>query len=128
MGLIRVFAQGGPVMFPILLIGLVLAGLVARILWNLQVKGGADGEAIQSCLGGLLFWGVLAVVIGALGSALGYHKAMTAIVESGVVNPRLVWIGAAEGMVSSTLAYLLPLGFFIRRCTKYAPVFSNSGF
>ncbi len=99
--------QGGILMWPLVLIVLVLFGIVLRALWHLYVKGGNDAVAIQSCLDGLLFWGGFAVVIGMLGSAIGYHRAMTAVVQRGLVNPVALWIGTAEGMVSSIAGLLL---------------------
>ena len=99
--------QGGILMWPLVLIVLVLFGIAFRALWHLYVKGGDDAVAIQSCLDGFLFWGGFAVVIGVLGSAIGYHKGMTAIVARGLVNPRALWIGSAEGMVSSIAGLLL---------------------
>ena len=78
----------------------VLCGIAFRALRHLFFAGGNDVNAIQSCLDGLLFWGGFAVVIGVLGSAIGYHRAMSAIVARGLVNPRALWIGTAEGLVT----------------------------
>jgi hypothetical protein len=64
---------------------------------------------IQNCLDGLLFWGGFAVIIGILGSAAGYHKAMAAMAARGLANPIAIWIGSAEGLVSS-IAGMLVLG------------------
>lgn len=108
MALVRIFMQGGFVMWLMVLITLVIFGIVARSAWLLFVRGGADSPSIQSCLDGLLFWGGFAVVIGVLGTAIGYHKAMSSIVAHGLVNPRAVWMGSAEGLVS-TIAGLLVL-------------------
>ena len=105
--LLKVFAQGGILMLPMVLITLVLFGIVLRALWHLYVRGGSNAVAIQSCLDSLLFWGGFAVVIGVLGSAIGYHKAITAVVARGVINPRFLWIGTAEGLVSSIAGLLV---------------------
>jgi hypothetical protein len=107
---LHVFMEGGILMFPLVLIVLVLFGIVLRTLWHLFVRGGSDSVVIQSCLDGLLFWGGFAVVIGVLGSAVGYHKAMAAIVARGLASPRAVWIGSAEGMVSSITGLLVLAG------------------
>jgi hypothetical protein len=104
---VRIFMEGGILMFPLVLIALVVLGIVLRALWHLYVKRGTDALAIQSCLDGLLFWGGFAVVIGVLGSAVGYHKAMTAVVTRGLLHPKLLWIGTAEGMVSSIAGLLV---------------------
>lgn len=106
--LLRIFMQGGILMLPMVLIVMVLCGIVLRALWHLYVRGGADAAAIQGCLDSLLFWGGFAVVIGVLGSAIGYHKVMTVIVARGILNPRALCVGTAEGMVS-TIAGLLVL-------------------
>ena len=105
----RIFMAGGVMMWLLVLIALVLFGIVLRALWHLFVRRGNDAAVIQNCLDGLLFWGGFAVIIGVLGSAIGYHKVMTVVIARGVVNPRSVFIGSAEGMVSS-IAGLLVLG------------------
>jgi len=105
----HIFMQGGVMMWLLVLIALVLFGIVLRALWHLFVRGGNDSAVIQNCLDGLLFWGGFAVIIGVLGSAIGYHKVMTVVIAHGVVNPRALWLGSAEGMVSS-IAGLLVLG------------------
>lgn len=106
----HIFMQGGLLMFFIVFIVLVVSGIVLRALWHLFVRGGTDDAAIQNCLDGLLFWGGFAVVIGVLGSVVGYNKAMTAVVARGLVNPRALWIGSAEGMVSSITGLLVLSG------------------
>jgi hypothetical protein len=95
------FMQGGLMMWFLVFIVLVVFGIVLRALWHLFIRGATDRAAIQNCLDGLLFWGAFAVIIGVLGSAVGYHKGMSAIVARGLVNPRALWIGSAEGLVSS---------------------------
>ena len=107
---LHIFMQGGLLMFFLVFIVLVVFGIVLRALWHLFVRGGTDGAAIQNCLDGLLFWGGFAVIIGVLGSAVGYNKAMTAIIARGMVNPRALWIGSAEGMVSSITGLLVLSG------------------
>ena len=106
----HIFMQGGVMMWLLVLIALVLFGIVLRTLWHLFVRGGNDAAVIQNCLDGLLFWGGFAVIIGVLGSAIGYHKVMTVVIAHGVVNPRALWLGSAEGMVSSIAGLLLLAG------------------
>jgi hypothetical protein len=97
---LRVFMEGGFVMWVLALIVLVLLGLVLRTLWELVFRGGTNTTLVQSGLDGLLFWGGFAVIIGVLGSAAGYHKSLSAMAAHGVANPRFIWMGAAEGLVS----------------------------
>ena len=107
---VLVFVQGGVMMFLLVLITLVLFAIVVRTMWHLFVRGGTDGAVIQNCLDGLLFWGGFAVVVGFLGTVVGYHKAITAVVAQGLANPRYVWIGLAEGLVSSVAGLLVLAG------------------
>ena len=104
---LHVFMQGGFLMFPLVFIVLVLFGILLRALWHLLVRGGNDAAAIQNCLDGLLFWGGFAVIIGVLGSAVGYHKAMTALAAMGLANPRALWAGTAEGMITTITGLLV---------------------
>jgi len=110
MHLVQIFMQGGVMMFLLVLITVVLFGIVLRTLWHLFVRGGTDSLVIQNCLDGLLFWGGFAVLIGILGSAIGYHKSMAAMVAHGLANPRAVWIGSAEGLVSFVAGMLVLAG------------------
>lgn len=104
---IHIFMQGGFLMFPLVFIALVVFGIFLRSFWHLFVRSGSDSVVIQSCLDGLLFWGGFAVVIGVLGSVVGYNKAIAMIAAHGIVNPRALWIGTAEGMVSSITGLLV---------------------
>ena len=106
----RVFMEGGLLMWPLVLIVLVVFGIVVRASWHLVAHGGRDAFAIQSCLDGLLFWGGFSVVIGVLGSAVGYNKALTVLAQRGLAHPKALWAGAAEGMVSSIAGLLILAG------------------
>ncbi len=107
MSLIRVFMEGGFLMFPLVFILFVLLLIILHILWHLLVRGGNDTAVIQSGLDGLLFWGGFAVVIGVLGTVVGYHKVMAHMAAHGLSSFRALWIGAAEGMVSSIAGLLV---------------------
>ena len=99
--LTRVFMQGGLLMWPLVLILLVVLGIALGTAWRILVRGGTDRIAVQQGLDGLLFWGGFAVVIGVLGSAIGYHKSISTVAKHGLANWRAVWIGSAEAMVTT---------------------------
>jgi hypothetical protein len=107
---LRVFMEGGLLMWPLVLIVLMVFGIVIRACWHLFARGGSDTLAIESCLDGLLFWGGFSVIIGVLGSAVGYNKALTVLAQRGLANPRALWAGGAEGMVSSIFGLLILAG------------------
>jgi len=105
-----IFMQGGVMMYVLVLIVLVLFGIVIRTLWHLYYRGGNDFLAIESCLDSFLFWGAFAVIVGFLGTVIGYHKAMSVVVARGLANPVMVWVGSAEGLVSSIAGLLVFMG------------------
>jgi hypothetical protein len=102
-----IFMEGGFLMFPLVFILLVLFLIVLHILWHILIRGGTDTAVIQNGLDGLLFWGGFAVIIGALGTVVGYHKAMAHMAAHGLSSYRALWIGTAEGMVSSIAGLLV---------------------
>lgn len=96
---LRLFMEGGPMMFPLALILIVEVAITVRITRQLFARGGADPSVVQGGLDGLLFWGGFAAVIGTLGSFVGYQKIMAATVARGVSSLVAMWVGTAEGMV-----------------------------
>ncbi len=105
---VKVFMQGGLLMFPLVFILCVILGIACLGAWRLLVPTRSRLAGVQRSLDRLLMWGGLAVIIGLLGSAVGYHKVMVVLTAHRVLSPRALWIGTAEGMVS-TLAGLVIL-------------------
>jgi len=99
--LIRIFMEGGIMMWPLILILLVVGALIVSTLLRLELGGGNDTIAIQRGLDGLLFWGGFAIVTGVLGSTLGLFKSIATVAKLGLSSPRALWIGVAESMIST---------------------------
>jgi hypothetical protein len=97
----QIFMQGGLLMWPLVFILLVLAGIALSTVWHLRTGGGNNTAAIQQGLDGLLFWGGFAVIIGVLGTAMGCFKSISAVSKYGLASPTALMVGAAESMVSS---------------------------
>ncbi len=98
---VKVFMQGGLLMFPLVFILCVILGIACLGAWRLLVPTRSRLAGVQRSLDRLLMWGGLAVIIGLLGSAVGYHKVMAVLTAHRVLSPRALWIGTAEGMVST---------------------------
>ena len=108
--MLRVFISGGVLMYPIVLIALVLAGLTVSTAVELGRRHGANAAVVQNGLDGLLFWGLFALMLGVLGQLNAYYLSMTAVVNSGLVSPRAVWLGLSEAFISP-MAGLIVLTF-----------------
>jgi hypothetical protein len=105
--MLRIFIDGGAMMYPLALIFLVLIGLVVRTSRELFLRGGTNTVLVENGLDGLLFWGVFAAMFGVLGQIVGYYKGFSAVVARGLLSPRLLWQGLAEGLTSTIAGLLL---------------------
>ncbi len=117
--MIRFLSEAGPLILPIMLLTLVIALLV---LWNLlslvSRRQGSLSRRRQS-VDAVLFWGVVAAVLGFLGQWIGIHKLTRAIGEEGIVSPEMVAYGISESLLTpiSGMAVLVVaafLWFFLR--------------
>lgn len=103
----ELFKMGGPLMFPISLIGvaIVLLTLVAVIrLLSGNLPAGRAGELrLQS----LPFWGVIALLLGFLGQASGHFKSLSAMMEASAINPRMVVAGLRECFITTLLGLVV---------------------
>lgn len=87
---VETFRAGGFIMWPLLAIALgvlVLAGRAAHALFVRAVPS----ERVEGWLAGLLFWGTMAVVLGAIGTFGGISQAAAAISAAGGASAALVW-------------------------------------
>jgi len=99
--MVQVFMQGGLMMWFLVIVALVLLGLTIRTVLELLVRGGANTAVVENGLDGLLFWGAVAVVLGVLGQTVGYYKSFSAMAAHGLISFRALWVGLAEGLISS---------------------------
>jgi len=95
------FKMGGPLMIPIALIGgtIVVLALVASV--RLLTGGMPKGRPGEVQLQALPFWGVIALLIGFLGQALGHFKSLSAMMTADTINPRAVYAGLRECLVTT---------------------------
>jgi hypothetical protein len=105
--MLRLFIQGGAMMWPLVLIVLVLLGLTLRTARELFLRGGTNTALVQNGLDGLLFWGFFASLLGVLGQTIGHYKGFSAVVKAGMVSPREVWMGFAESLTSTISGLVL---------------------
>ena len=101
------FFEMGPVAWPLLAI--TIANLVLIIKYGSRVFGSdaKQDPAAEAGINAILFWGVMAAVLGYLGMYGGVYRSLTAIAAAGIgVNPGLVAKGISEA-ISDPIAGLL---------------------
>lgn len=102
----QAFQSGGVMMYPLLLVGLGVLWLGARTAWALR-SGEPDGARVEGSLQTILFWGVMSVVLGLLGTVVGLIQIAQAIGLAGAVEPPLVWGGFGVSLVTLLFGLLI---------------------
>jgi biopolymer transport protein ExbB/TolQ len=92
---------GGPFMFPLILIALVVGVLAARLLWRVRRDALPAGQESRLALQALPFWGGTALLIGLLGQAAGLYKILGVFAEAEYVDARYIFIGLRESMTTT---------------------------
>lgn len=109
------FRSGGVIMWPMLAVAAGITWLAVRTTIRLR-QDGSSGDEVQQGLYAILFWGVLAGLLGALGTITGLIQIAQAIVLAGSVEPTLVWGGVGVSLVSLVFGILIflfaALGWF----------------
>lgn len=95
----RFLMEAGPMIWPVILLALVIVGLVIRNAVALLGKR-VEPASRRTGIDAILFWGSVAALIGLLGQWLGVMKLITAIVERGIVSPKVVVFGLSESLLT----------------------------
>jgi biopolymer transport protein ExbB/TolQ len=97
--MIDFFLKGGVVMWPLAAVGLGILYLAGRTAARLR-RGNAAADEVQRGLQGVLFWGVMSVLLGALGTVGGIIVMTDAVAQAGGAEPRLIWGGVSLALTS----------------------------
>ena len=94
--MVEIFKMGGPLAFPILLIGVAVVALT--VLATIRILNGRmpEGRAGEVRLQALPFWGVVALLLGFLGQASGHFKQLSVMIGAETLNPQRVLMGLRE--------------------------------
>ncbi len=99
--MLRFLQEAGPVIFPIMLLGMVVLSLSAWNALALLSRGGDGAGRRRHSIDGILFWGSLAAVLGFLGQWIGITKISVFVAREGVVSPPAVVIGLSESLLTT---------------------------
>jgi biopolymer transport protein ExbB/TolQ len=100
---------GGPFMWLLSLIFLVILYLSVRKGQSVFFKKEAVSVKFETGLNAILFWGVLSIVIGFLAHFMGLYQALLAISRATDVSPAVI----AQGYAQSLLTILFGMTIFI---------------
>lgn len=104
--MVEAFVAGGNVMWPLALIAVGILWLTARTAWTIgHLKD--DAADADSSIQAILFWGAMSLVLGMLGTALGWISATRAIAQAGGVAPGLIWGGVGITLYSLTFGMMI---------------------
>lgn len=96
------FLDGGYMMWALLALALGVIGLAARAAIGL-----GRGDAPAQPLGTILFWGAVALLVGALGTAVGLVVMAQHIAAAGGATPQLIWSGVSVTLVTLIFGILI---------------------
>ncbi len=95
--MMEVFRTGGVVMWPMLAVAVGIAGLVLGTAVRIWRR--SSPEASERSLQAVLFWGIMSVVLGAIGTVGGLVIMTQAIALAGAVEAPLLWGGVSVSLV-----------------------------
>jgi hypothetical protein len=102
----EVFLQGGKMMWPLTVIGLGVLWLTAKTVWLVK-RPEAETFATEQSLQAILFWGGMGVVLGFLGTVLGWIQMTRAIAVVETVEPTTLWVGIGVTFTTLTFGVLI---------------------
>jgi hypothetical protein len=95
----QAFSDGGYIMWPMLATALGIVYLAVATALRLR-RPDVDVDDTTRSLQSILFWGVISMLLGLLGTVTGIVVASQAIALAGEVDPRLVWGGFSVTLIS----------------------------
>lgn len=101
MRIIDTFAAGGPMMYPLALVGCIVAVLTVSNVVRLARHTLPPGRAGDLRLQALPFWGGIAILVGFLGQVAGHYHMLGAIAGARAINPGRVMLGLRQCLVST---------------------------
>jgi hypothetical protein len=103
------FQEMGFIAYPLAIVSVFLVIEIARATDAVLADRGASASATSARIHPVLLWGVLAAVLGVLGTVIGVYQAAEAISRAGTATPTLVWSGI-KVTLGSTIVGMLLLG------------------
>lgn len=85
----------------LIILSVVIVALAVKKSIDLFMRRDLDLHQLEKGLHGILFWGVIASVLGVLGQISGIYNALHAIIKATEIDPRIVFMGFAESFTTT---------------------------
>lgn len=92
--------QGGILMWPLILMGIVVLLLAAKKVNDLYFKDGLSKAQLEKGINAIIFWGSFSIILGVFAHFLGVYNAMQAISQAPSVSPQIVAGGYAVSIIT----------------------------
>ena len=93
--------QMGPFGYLMIIISVVIVALAIKKAIDLFAGKERSAAELERGLHAILFWGVIASVLGVLGQISGIYHALNAIVRATEISPRVICMGFAESFTTT---------------------------
>ena len=93
--------QMGPFGILMIIISVVIAALSIKKAIDLFAGKDRPAADLERGLHAILFWGIIASVLGVLGQLSGIYNALNAISKATEISPRIVYMGFAESFTTT---------------------------
>lgn len=98
--------RGGPMMYPLVLIAVLVLALGVWTMVRVQRATGPD-PVLETGIDATLFWGAWAALAGLLGTLVGVYQAAGAIQGAREVSAPLVWGGIQVALITTLFGLVI---------------------
>jgi biopolymer transport protein ExbB/TolQ len=113
---------GGPLMWPLLIIGVAVLVIVAKKVNDLFIKEGLSNAQLEKGINAIIFWGAFSVVLGLFAHFMGVYQAMQAISQAPAISPAIVAGGYAVSIITiltGLIIFMISAVFWVVFRTRY---------
>jgi len=105
--MIRLFVLGGPYMYVLVLLAVIVAVLAVKKAFDLFGRAGLERTRRMRGVDAILFWGCISAVLGFMGQFSGHYKSLMVIRNAEIINPRLVAEGIAVSLITTVFGLII---------------------
>jgi len=98
--MITFFIEGGPMMWLLLIIAIIIAVLSLKKGLQLFGKNESTRSTLENGINAIIFWGAISAILGFFAHHLGMYHAMRAIAAANDVSPAIVSYGYSMSLTT----------------------------
>ncbi len=120
---------GGPAMWPLIIIGIVVLVIAVKKANDLFFKEGLSKAQLEKGINAIIFWGAFSVVLGLFAHFMGVYNAMQAISRASNISPQIVAGGYAVSIITiltGLVIFLISAIFWVVFRAKYKSLIMKS--